>query len=114
MTYGKWSDRFGGDDQPYEYVDLYDADSGEMFTWSVDQDLEVETRPEVNTEALVRFDLRKQSRPAMTTVKKGDRKGEVIDFVQEKLKVKVVGFGKVPAGSATPAKSQSAGQAKAA
>ncbi|MFZ1007190.1 MAG: hypothetical protein WAN65_10155 [Candidatus Sulfotelmatobacter sp.] len=106
MSYGKWSDRMGGADQPYEYVDLYDAEGGELFTWSLDEKIG-DTRPAPNSETDVDFTLHKQAKPALTTVKKGERKGETIDYVQEKLKVKVVGFGR-PAAAASPADKKAA------
>jgi len=91
MFYGKWHERFGGEPAPYEFVELYDSEAGELFTWSLDEALKGD-RPAPNTEAVIEFSIRKQAKPAETTIKKGDRKGETVGYVQEKLKVKVVGF----------------------
>jgi hypothetical protein len=96
MSYGKFSDRFGGPDQPYEYVDLYDRDTGEMFMWSLDGAIG-ESRPGLQQEAVVTFRLEKQAKPALARIKKGDQAGQVTDYVMEKLKVKVLGFDRVPA-----------------
>lgn len=93
MTYGKWSDRFGGADAPYEYVDLYDPHSGELFTWSLAESLQgSKDRPAENSEAVVTFSLEKQAKPALTRIKKGEQAGQTIDYVAEKLKVKVLGL----------------------
>lgn len=97
MEVGKWSDRVGGDDAPYMFVDLYDRATGQMFTWSIPEDLEA---PPFGSDIDVHFELSKQARPALTQVKKGARKGETMEFVQEKLKVKVLSFGKAPAKAA--------------
>jgi len=90
MSTGLWSDRMGGEPAPYRYVDLYDPVAGQLYTWSIEQELEA---PE-GKETVVVFELRKEARPALTRVKQGERAGQTMDFVRESLKVKVVGFGK--------------------
>jgi len=102
MSYGKWSDRFGGADQPYEFVDLYDQATGGMFTWSLDSEIG-EDRPGLNSECEVEFELEKRAAPALTTVKKGERKGETMEYVQEKLKVKVTSLRKLSQAEAAKA-----------
>ena len=98
MSYGKWSDRFGGEPQPYEYVDLYDKEAGQLFTWSVSEEL-IGERPNPGEEVTVIFTLEKRAKSALTTVKKGERKGETMDYVREDMKVKVLGFAKAQAQS---------------
>lgn len=95
MGYGKWSDRFGGDPQPYEFVDLYDHETGEIFTWSLDSELDGD-RPEIAAEAGVSFTLEKRHKPAQSVSKKD---GKVYEYVREALQARVVGFGAVPARS---------------
>jgi hypothetical protein len=120
MSFGKWSDRFGGEQAPYEYVDLYDPRSGEVFTWSLAsetiegawRDATTGDRPAEMAEALVRFELTKQAKPGVAKVKQGERAGEVMDFVRESLKCRVLGF--APAPAKQPAKAAGNGAQKAA
>jgi hypothetical protein len=94
MGYGKWSERFGGKDQPYEFVDLYDQDSGQIYTWSVPQNGDLEgDRAEVNSETEVSFTLEKRLKPAQSVSKKD---GQVYEHVRESLQARVVGFKPAP------------------
>lgn len=90
MSFGKWSDRMGGEDQPYEYVDLYDSETGRIFTWSIPEDLE--TRPSAGDECVIDFTVEQTAKPALTEVKRGARKGETMPYVAEKIRCKVVAF----------------------
>jgi len=98
LGYGKWSDRMGGDPGPYEYVDLYDSDTGAIYTWSLPPEKELK-RPGLDVLTPVTFELRKQAKAGVARVKKGDRAGETMDFVSESLKARVIDF---PSAASTP------------
>jgi len=103
MATGKFSDRFGGDDAPYRFVDLYDPETSEVFTVSVDD--EVTELPPRYTECECRLRVTKQAKPAVARIRQGERSGQTIDYVAEKLKLRLLALRPV-------ASSQPAGQTK--
>lgn len=106
MGSGKWSDRFGGLDQPYLFADFHDRETNQLFTWSVPED---SVFPPDYTPCEVVAKMEKQAKPGAAKISKGDRAGEAIDFVRESLKVKVLSI--KPVGAVASQKPASATKA---
>lgn len=92
MNYGPWSERIGDSDMSDEYwfVDLFDEDTGDVFTWTLDEGLAGKDakRPPLRQPTPVLVEVTKQSKPGRTASKSGD----VIEFVREQVKCRVLAF----------------------